>query len=368
MYKISEQKLSMVQELNDSLKTENNRLKSNYDKIGEESSFVMSKIKELNTKVEEGMNNRKQIEKSLAETTSQNEELLSELESKNKMINEFSDALLNIKNNVENEKIRNNQINNIINELKSENKIKDTQNLRLNEYNQVAKQTILELEKKIEAQNQDIDSITSSYAEIQINLSQMIADIKEKDSKISQLEGMVTMLDDQNKELNNELELVIVLQKDLQKYDKQLQELSESAENREKDLDRMKKDLIDKNLMIENYKNALSDLQTEKQSDLEWKRLYNELRSKVEGFKQSSPSREEQGLTSPLRKEIEGQSERIKLKEQNLDLYTELTESKEVVSNLHKQLKKKDSQIEQLKELLKESDFLRDELLESKLK
>jgi len=83
-----------------------------------------------------------------------------------------------------------------------------------------------------------------------------------------------------------------------------------------------------------------------------------------------SPTRDsgDRSITSPLREELETQSEKIKLKEQNLDLFTECTELRERTAAQERNLKKKDTQIKQLKDLLNQSDQLRDEMLETKLK
>lgn len=104
------------------------------------------------------------------------------------------------------------------------------------------------------------------------------------------------------------------------------------------------------------------------QNELNWKNLYDELRNKVDSYKVLPEQNDSysDNITSPLRVELETQTEKIRLKNENLDLYTSLNECKEKIQTTQKMLKKKDSQITQLKDLLSESDKLREEMLEKK--
>lgn len=70
---------------------------------------------------------------------------------------------------------------------------------------------------------------------------------------------------------------------------------------------------------------------------------------------------------SPLRQELEDQAESIKLREEMLVLHSKLDDCKETVLGLQKVVKKKDVQIEQLKELVQESEEIK-ERFESVLK
>jgi len=98
---------------------------------------------------------------------------------------------------------------------------------------------------------------------------------------------------------------------------------------------------------------------------MNWKNLYNELKSKVDNINKSN-SRDEGNITSPLRQEIDNQSELIKIKGDNLKLFSEINDFKERMIQYEKLLKKKDDQISSLKELLEEGDSLKQILQENK--
>jgi len=133
LYKISEQKLAMLQELNDALKMENNRLRSSYDKVGEESSFVKDKIKNLSNNLEELNEENRKLSSSLQQLRDENSRLKEEAAKKADQLSKFNDTLNNIKVNVENEKSRNQQSGLENERLLNELKIRDTENLRLEE-------------------------------------------------------------------------------------------------------------------------------------------------------------------------------------------------------------------------------------------
>jgi len=65
---------------------------------------------------------------------------------------------------------------------------------------------------------------------------------------------------------------------------------------------------------------------------------------------------------------LDAQSETIRLKEQNLSMFSEVNELKERLLVQQKLLKKKDTQILEMRDLLSESDKLRDQMLGSKIK
>lgn len=77
---------------------------------------------------------------------------------------------------------------------------------------------------------------------------------------------------------------------------------------------------------------------------------------------QSKTEESDAHITSPLREDIESQTEKINLKKMNLELFTQLNDTKEKVNAQQKMLRKKESQIAQLKELLDEGEHLRDQL------
>lgn len=152
----------MMQELNDTLKLENNRLRSSFDRVGEESSAVMDKLRELAAQADAGAEERARLERDLEGARAEAERLRGELRTKAEQLGRFTDALNQIKASVDSEKVYNGELGLQVEALTGQLQAKEAENLRLSEFNEVAKMTIAELEKKIDHQQRDLDDIMDS--------------------------------------------------------------------------------------------------------------------------------------------------------------------------------------------------------------
>lgn len=169
-------------------------------------------------------------------------------------------------------------------------------------------------------------------------------------------------------DLVRELHVVDTLKADMDQYNTQLGELDRDLDARTRECEALQQQRVDLGVLAEHWKAKCAELEQDRQGQLDWKGLYEELRGKTAELRRSPQRGGESHQTSPLRSALDSQTEVIRLKEQNLGMFSELTDLKERVNVQGKALKKKDTQIEQLRELLTESDKLRDELLESQVK
>lgn len=186
-----------------------------------------------------------------------------------------------------------------------------------------------------------------------------------KNELIQKLRMLNEKQDNKIQEFAQELEVINDLKTDLTTYNQQLQELSQELKGKSIECEKLNRTNIDLRVNLESQKNRIDDLENAKLKEMNWKNLYNELKSKVDNINKSN-SRDEGNITSPLRQEIDNQSELIKIKGDNLKLFSEINDFKERMIQYEKLLKKKDDQISSLKELLEEGDSLKQILQENK--
>jgi len=133
LVRISEQKLSMLHELNDNLRSENNRLRSSFDKVGQDSSFMLEKVKELNAQTEALGKEKIHLILQLDESAKEVNRLKAELVKKAEQLQHFNSSIENIKENLELENRRNHEVLMNMESLNNELKIKENENLKLDQ-------------------------------------------------------------------------------------------------------------------------------------------------------------------------------------------------------------------------------------------
>jgi len=133
LVRISEQKLSMLHELNDNLRSENNRLRSSFDKVGQDSSFMLEKFKELNAQTEALGKEKIHLILQLDESAKEVNRLKAELAKKAEQLQHFNSSIENIKENLELENRRNHEVLMNMESLNNELKIKENENLKLDQ-------------------------------------------------------------------------------------------------------------------------------------------------------------------------------------------------------------------------------------------
>jgi len=367
LYKISEQKLSMLQELSENLRMENNRLRSSFDKVGQDSTFVMDKYKEMNVHVEDLGKEKLKLILLLEESAKEVNRLKAELNKKNEQLNHFNASINQIKDNIELENRRNNELIMNMETLNNQLKIKENENMKLDQYNQIAKMTIEQQEQKIQLQQRDIEEINSVYPKMQKQISEIFSELEHKTNLVEKFKSLTQHQDEKINGLVQELQVVDTLKLDLENYNNDLVQLSSALEDKVRECEILAQHKIELNLMAQRHLEKVEELETILRTEMNWKQIYNEYKSKVESLKEGSKTIGDHN-TSALQSELDAQSETIRLKQQNLFMFSEVNEVKERLIAQQKLLKKKDAQIIEMKQLLNESDKLRDEMINSKIK
>ena len=97
----NEEKYQKLVELWDGLKTENNQLKTGCDKVGKDTQFITSKLKEMMGMIEEGEKEKKELLDEMGGMTDLNNRMKEELDKKNTYLKIFAEGLETVKSNVE---------------------------------------------------------------------------------------------------------------------------------------------------------------------------------------------------------------------------------------------------------------------------
>jgi len=101
LYIVNEEKYQKLVELCDGLKTENNQLKTGYDKVGKDTQFFTSKLKEMMGMLQEGEKEKKELLDEMGGMTDLNNRMKEELDKKNTYLKNFAEGLETVKSNVE---------------------------------------------------------------------------------------------------------------------------------------------------------------------------------------------------------------------------------------------------------------------------
>jgi len=263
----------MLQELSENLRMENNRLRSSYDKVGQDSTFVMDKFKEMNVHVEELGKEKVKLILHLDEAAKEISRLKAELIKKSDQLIHFNDSLIQIKDNVELENRRNNELIMGMETLNNQLKIKEHENMKLDQYNQVAKMTIEQQEQKIHIQQKDIEEINSVYPKMQKQVSEIFSELEHKTQLVEKFKALTLHQDDKIKGLVQELQVVDTLKTDLESYNNDLVQLSSALEDKVSECELLKQHKLELNLQSQRQFEKLEELENNLKDELNWKQI-----------------------------------------------------------------------------------------------
>jgi chromosome segregation ATPase len=136
-------------ELCEGLKSENNQLKTGYEKVGKDTQFFTTKLREMMSLLESGEKEKKELIDEMQGMTDLNNRMKEELDKKNTYLKNFAEGLESVKSNVEQERARNEGISEHIETLNKQLEIRDSENSKLLAFADISKQTIDQMEKKI---------------------------------------------------------------------------------------------------------------------------------------------------------------------------------------------------------------------------
>jgi len=164
---------------------------------------------------------------------------------------------------------------------------------------------------------------------------------------------------EQIKEFDKDLNVVQQLKADLDNYNLQLNGLVAELSSKTEECQKLKQFNIELGLKTEQFKMKAKEFEEQLLTELDYKKMYDELKYKVDEYTFSTKKKSHSD--SPLRT-IDQQSDNIRLREQNLNIHSELNDMKEQNFEFAKLMKKKDSQIQELKYLIEDGDNLRQNL------
>jgi len=174
---------------------------------------------------------------------------------------------------------------------------------------------------------------------------------------------------EQIKEFDKDFSIVQTLKTDLDSYNDQLNKLVSDLTSKSEECSKLNQANADLGLKLESFKKQKLQLEDQLATELDYKKMYAELKLKVDEYTSSATNKNLNVKSSSPQRAIDEQNDNIKLREMNLKVHSDLNDLKEQNYDMTKLLKKKDRQIEDLKILIEDGENLRqnfDKILKDK--
>lgn len=275
--------------------------------------------------LESGEKEKQELMDEMQSMTDLNNMMKEELDKKNAYLKNFAEGLETVKSNVEQERKRNEGISTHMETLNKQLEIKDSENEKLLAFADISKQTVDQMEKKIKLLEETLENRTNETGHLYKKLNCLEAESEEKDKLIQYLEKMTKGQLEQIKEFDKDLSIVQQLKGDLDKYNLQLNSLVTELSTKTDENEKLKQANIEIGMKLEMFKQNAREMQEQLHTELDYKQMYNDLKSKVDDY---TASNKKTHSDSPLRT-IDEQKDNIYLRESNLKIHSELNDMKE---------------------------------------